>query len=134
MGRSWLRRLSVLIPALGLGAGAASAGGELRLEVMLAPDYAPKLVATSPDAATIASAVRRLRWNEIAFVVLSTGDAAGIELSGSLRPEDGLSARYWEAGREYVSARPPANVREGIALLQSYAAGGDAWRSKIEWE
>ncbi len=104
----------------------------LRLELLLPPDYARQLIALEPDAEGIRSTVQGQPWDDITFVVLRRDEEAGVELSGSLSPADGLSVRYWEDGKEFVSERAPS-LEEGIRLLQLYARRDERWRSVVRW-
>ena len=72
----------------------------LQLELNAPPDYAPQLIALDPDAAVIENTIKAQPRDDITFVVLRRDPESGIELSGSLSPSDGLSARYWQDGRE----------------------------------
>jgi hypothetical protein len=94
----------------------------------------PREISKNPDAALIDKSVRGLAWSEITFVVLKVDDNNWIEGSGSLNPEDGLSARYMKDGKEHVSARAPVSLDEIIALLQSYRSGDGRWQKLIEWD
>lgn len=106
----------------------------LVLEVHEPPNHAPRIVATNPDATAIKRAIEGLKWDDITFVVLKYDDDNWIEGSGSLRPDDGLSARYVEGGNEYISARPPESLDEIVRLLESYRSGDGRWRAMIEWQ
>src|SRR5262245_38512294 len=64
------------------------------LEVHAPPDNLPREISRSPDPGLIEKTVRSLPWSDITFVVLKIDDKNWIEGSGSLNPEDGLSASY----------------------------------------
>ncbi|HVE79651.1 MAG TPA: hypothetical protein VNA89_12340 [Gemmatimonadaceae bacterium] len=104
------------------------------LEVAEPPTHEERVVARGPDAATIEQIVEGLAWADITFVILKRDERNWIEGSGSLNPEDGLSARYMSDGDERVASRPPASLGEIIALLQSYRSGDERWREMMEWE
>lgn len=106
--------------------------GVLRLELHAPPDYTPQLIALEPDAAVIKDTIHAQPWDDITFVVLCRDAESGIELSGSLSPADGLSARYWENGREFVSVGAPS-LQQGIEFLQFYSRGDERWRSVVRW-
>ena len=86
-----------------------------------------------PDATTIDSVVRAVHWSGFATVMMRKAEQEFLEISGSLRAEDGLSATYMEGETEKVSRTAPS-LDEAISLLQSYAAGDSRYKSLIEWE
>jgi hypothetical protein len=91
-------------------------------------------MATDPDAATIERVVRGLSWSAMTFVVLHRENGDLCEVSGSLDPADGLSARSVEDGEERISREAPESEDLLVRLLQSYAAGDDRWRTMIAWD
>jgi hypothetical protein len=97
------------------------------------PDHRDSLVVANPDSSVIERTVRNLPWSDITFVVLKTDENNWIEGSGSLKPEDGLSARYMVHGEEHVAARAPSSLDELLALLQSYRRGDGRWLQLIDW-
>jgi hypothetical protein len=104
------------------------------LEVHEPPEYVPLVVATDPDRMTIETVVRSLAWADITFVILKIDDNNWIEGSGSLSPQDGLSARYMEDGQEFVSSRPPDSLQEIIDLLDSFRLQDGRGKNLIGWE
>ena len=112
----------------------AARGTALTLLVMEPTEREERVVAVDPDSATIKKTVESLKWSPITFVTLKRDAKNWMEASGSLSPEDGLSARYSENGVEHVSARAPKSLSEIVDLLQSYRSGDDRWRSSIEWQ
>ncbi len=66
-------------------------------------------------------------------MILKIDDNTYLEGSGSLRPDDGLSARFFENGKEYVSSGPPESLKQIVLLLQSYRSGDGRWRTMLEW-
>ena len=122
----------MLTPATPAGVGPVPKG-VLVLEVTESSDRAPHRVATDPDATTIERTLRGLDWSRMSAVSLRRDDD-WLEVSGSTDPADGLSAMYAEAGTEYVTTDPPDNLDLLLRLLQSYAAGDDAWRTMVGWE
>ena len=97
------------------------------------PGHEARVVATNPDAAEIATTIKTMPWSDLTFVVLRTDENNWIEGSGSLKPEDGLSARYMVNGEEHVAAQAPSSLDELVALLQSYSKGDGRWQQLIEW-
>jgi hypothetical protein len=104
------------------------------LEIYEPPDHAPRQVAENPDSAKIENTVKGLPWSDITFIVLKIDENNWIEGSGSLNPEDGLSARYSENGKEYVAENPPKSLEVIVSLLQSYASGDGKWKKMIIWK
>lgn len=104
------------------------------LEVHEPPDYRPREVSKSPDLALIEKTVKGLAWSDITFVILKVDDNNWIEGSGSLKPTDGLSARYLKDGKEHVSARAPKSLDEIISILQSFHSGDGRWQKMIDWD
>jgi hypothetical protein len=102
------------------------------LEVHAAPHYQMRRM-LHPNEALISSTVEEQPWDDITFILLKVDDWNWFEVSGSLRPEDGLSARYCEHGEELVAARPPASLDECVQLLLSYWRSDNQWRSAIGW-
>ena len=98
------------------------------------PEHIERVLARSPDAATIRDAVNGLTWSDLTFVTVKRDNNNWLEGSGSLNPEDGLSARYMANGEEHVAARAPNSLNEIVALLQSFAASDGRWRQLIEWD
>jgi hypothetical protein len=74
-----------------------------------------------------------LDWSRFTFVVLRTDADRSLEISGSLRPEDGLSGSVVEGDVERVTSKAPT-MDDSIRLLQSYAAGDSRWKTLVEWE
>jgi len=114
----------------------AAPGERPAMSLLLAspPECRETVVSGTPTPELISSTVQSQPWKELTFVILQVDERNWIEVSGSLAPGVGLSARYMQKGKEYVSARPPASLREGEALLLSYLAGDDRWRTMIAWE
>lgn len=108
-------------------------GKTMKLEVLEPNERSERVASQHPDGDTIKKTVQGLKWSDITFVVLKIDEKNWIELSGSLKPEDGLSARYMENGVEHVSARAPS-LAEGVSLLQSYQSGDGNWRYNLSWE
>jgi hypothetical protein len=106
---------------------------DLTLEILEPNEREERVVAKNPDSAVIKNTVESLKWSGITFVILKRDSKNWIEGSGSLRPEDGLSARYSEDGVEHVSARAPVSLAEIVDLLQSYRSGDGRWRTMMEW-
>ena len=104
------------------------------LEVHEPPGYVPRPVATDPDRALIEKTVKDLPWADITFVVLKHDENNWIEGSGSLAPEDGLSARYMLDSQEFVASQAPESLDEVIALLESYCLQDGHWKRMIAWE
>jgi hypothetical protein len=72
-------------------------------------------------------------WSRFATVMMWKAEQEFLEISGSLRVEDGLSATYMEGDTEMVSSTAPS-LDEAIRLLQSYAAGDSLYRTLVDWE
>lgn len=89
------------------------------------------LVATDPSADDITATVNNQSWDAITFVTVHNDNDDLLECSGSY--EDGFSARYVESSKEFFSVNPPNSTEAMIALLQSFHAADDSWRSLIEW-
>ncbi len=126
-------RLAVL--AVAVACGRPEPSGPVAatvLEVHEPPEYRPRLVARDPDAALIAEPVHALPWQEVTFVVLVREDGSFLEGSGSLRPEDGFSAKFGDGDREHVSSRPPESLEDVVRLLQSFRAGDGSWREAFD--
>ena len=104
------------------------------LQVCEPPSCTPRDLAINPDLSTIAAAIRALSWDDITFVVLRLDENTWIEGSGSLRPEDGLSARFMEDGVEHVSRSAPEGLNVIEQLLTSFLLRDDRWRTLIEWD
>lgn len=124
--------VEMLTPATPAGVGPVPKGA-LVLEVTESSGSAPHRVAVDPDATTIEKTLRRLDWSRMSSVSLRRDDD-WLEVSGSTDPDDGLSAMYAEAGKEYVTTDAPDNLDLLLRLLQSYAADDDAWRTMVRWE
>jgi len=103
------------------------------LEIHEPPEYEPREISKNADAAMIRKTVRDLSWSDVTFVVLKIDDKNFIEGSGSLKPEDGLSARYMKDGKEHVSKGAPKSLDEIVLLLLSYQAGNNTWLEMIDW-
>ena len=97
------------------------------------PDFNLRVHSVEPDATKIDSVVRAVDWSGFATVMMWKAEQEFLEISGSLRAEDGLSAIYMEGETEKVSSTAPS-LAEAISLLQSYAAGDSLYKSLIEWE
>jgi hypothetical protein len=106
---------------------------DLTLQVLEPNEREERVVAKNPDSVVIKNTVESLKWSGITFVILKRDSKNWIEGSGSLRPEDGLSARYSEDAVEHVSARAPVSLGEIVDLLQSYRSGDGRWRTMMEW-
>ena len=135
-------RLAILVVLVSLNScsGPTSESDTLRtppnmiLELYAPPDNDVQVISTTPDEALLTSTVKSQEWADITFVVLKRDDANWFEVSGSLNPEDGLSARYSENGEEHVSARAPESLDEGLSLLLSYFRDDRRWRQAIAWD
>lgn len=98
------------------------------------PDNEPITISTAPNEQIVISSVKAQPWDDITFIILKIDEKNWLEVSGSLKPEVGLSARYTEAGVEHVSKRAPEDLNECIKLLSSYLRGDDKWRKDIPWD
>ena len=127
---NWQRPASDAVPGNEPSVQPAS----LILEVHAPPNYHPREISRNPNLAMVEQTVRDLSWSDITFVVLKADDNNWIEASGSLNPQDGLSARYMADGKEHVSAQAPKSLDEIITLLQSYCARDGRWQELIEWD
>ncbi len=103
------------------------------LELYSPPTNDRQVVTDSASDSAIELTIRNQPWDDITFVVLRIDDDNWFEVSGSLNPDDGLSASYSESGTEHVSASPPESLDHCIALMRSYLKGDDKWRSEIKW-
>lgn len=106
--------------------------GRMSLLVGQEPDFDLRVHSVEPDAAKVATVVRSVNWSGFATVMMWKGEQEFLEISGSLRAEDGLSATYMEGETEKVSRTAPT-LDEAISLLQSYASGDSRYKSLIEW-
>lgn len=97
------------------------------------PNFNLRVHSVEPDPATVDSVVRAVHWSGFATVMMWKAEQEFLEISGSLRAEDGLSATYMEGETEKVSRTAPS-LDEAISLLQSYAAGDSRYKSLIDWE
>lgn len=97
------------------------------------PNFNLTVKATDPSAEEIASIVRSVDWTRFATVMVRKAEQRFMEVSGSLRAEDGLAASYMDGEDEFVSSSAPS-LEEAIGLLQSYAAGDSSYKSLINWE
>ncbi|MBW3565805.1 MAG: hypothetical protein KY459_13900 [Acidobacteria bacterium] len=103
------------------------------LELYPPPANERVVLAENATREDVVSAIFDRDWNEITFVVLKADDDDWFEISGSIQPFDGLSARVMESGEEKVSARAPRSLEEAAALMTSYLEGDNHWRVKIPW-
>ena len=97
------------------------------------PNFDLRVHSVDPDGAKVASVVRSVDWSRFATVMMWKGEQDFLEISGSLRAEDGLSATYMEGETEKVSSSAPS-LDEAISLLQSYAAGDARYKTLVAWE
>lgn len=97
------------------------------------PDFNLRVHAVEPDATQVAAVVRSVDWSRFATVMMWKAEQEFLEISGSLRAEDGLSATYMEGDTEKVSSKAPS-LEEAIRLLQSYAAGDASYKTLVDWE
>jgi hypothetical protein len=97
------------------------------------PDFNLRVHTVEPDATKIDSVVRAVNWSGFATVMMWKAEQEFLEISGSLRAEDGLSATYMEGETEKVSSTAPS-LDEAISLLQSYAARDSRYKTLIKWE
>lgn len=97
------------------------------------PDFDLRVHTVDPDAAQVASVMRSVDWSRFATVMMWKAEQEFLEISGSLRAEDGLSATYMEGDTEKLSRTAPS-LDEAISLLQSYAAGDSRYKTLVEWE
>jgi hypothetical protein len=67
------------------------------------------------------------------WVTLRRDTGNWLEISGSLQPDDGLSARCRVNGVERISEQPP-DLTTAAALLQAYARDDPGWQALIRWE
>ncbi len=103
------------------------------LELSPPPTNDPIILSDSPTRELVASTIQGQPWSEITFIVLRRDEANWFEISGSLDPNDGLSARYSENGQEMVSATAPGTLEEASGLMLSYFDADDRWRQAIGW-
>lgn len=104
------------------------------LQVYPPPYHKPITVTATPDADIVEKTVREQPWKSITFVALRQDDNNWIEVSGSLDPSDGLSARVSEDGVESISSEAPETLDLCISLMLSYLRGDNGWRTAITWE
>ena len=97
------------------------------------PNFDLRVQSVDPDAAKVASVVRSVDWSRFATVMMWKAEQEFLEISGSLRAEDGLSATYMEGETEKVTTAAPS-LDEAIRLLQSYAAGDSRYKTLVDWE
>ena len=97
------------------------------------PNFNLRVHCVEPDAAKIDAVVRAVDWSGFATVMMWKAEQEFLEISGSLRAEDGLAATYMEGETEKVSSSAPS-LEDAISLLQSYAAGDSRYRTLIAWE
>lgn len=107
---------------------------QLILELHSPTEYEAIIISETPHTINIDSAVKAQPWKDITFIVLKADEQNLIELSGSLNPADGLSARFFEDGNEYISKRAPKSLDEGVELLISYLQNDGKWKKMISWE
>ena len=97
------------------------------------PNFNLRVHSVAPDPAKIASVVRAVDWSRFATVMMWKAEQEFLEISGSLRAEDGLSATYMEGDTEKVSSTAPS-IDVAIRLLQSYAADDSRYKTLVDWE
>jgi hypothetical protein len=97
------------------------------------PNFNLHVHSVEPDSAKIDAVVRAVDWSGFATVMMWKAEQEFLEISGSLRAVDGLSATFMEGEMERVSSTAPS-LAQAISLLQSYAAGDFRYKSLIEWE
>ena len=104
-----------------------------RLLLVKMPDGQVEEIAQEASPEQISTLVKSEAWRTITFVVIQIDENNWLECSGSLRPEDGLSARYCVEGEEYVACRAPDSLDMCINLLVSYNQKDNRWLNMIEW-
>jgi hypothetical protein len=114
-------------------ARSAGVSGRLQLLIGQEPNLEPRVQAVDPDAKQIEDVVSALDWSRFTIVVIRRDETHSLEISGSLKPEDGLSGRADEDGVELITVRPPT-ISEAVRLLQSYASSDSSWKALVEWE
>ena len=97
------------------------------------PNFDLRVHSVDPDATQVAAVVRSVDWSRFATVMMWKAEQEFLEISGSLRAEDGLSATFMEGETEKVSSSAPS-LDEAISLLQSYAAGDSRYKTLVVWE
>ena len=103
------------------------------LELHSLPDHDPKVVSVSPDERNIEATIRNQSWDEITFVVLKIDEKNWFEISGSPKPEEGLSASCCEGGQQQVSDGSPGSLDACVSLMLSFFRGDNRWRNEISW-
>jgi hypothetical protein len=106
---------------------------EMSLLVGEEPNFNLRVAATDPDAAEIATIMRGVDWSRFATVMVRKAEQRFMEVSGSLRAEDGLAASYMDGDDEFVSSTAPT-LDEAIRLVQAYADDDLAYKTLIKWE
>lgn len=104
------------------------------LELYSPPAAERQVVSEAADAVSVEATIRGQPWDDITFVVLKVDERNWFEVSGSLKPEDGLSARYFEDGVEHVSDGAPESLDVCVSLMLSYLRADDRWREDIGWD
>ncbi len=97
------------------------------------PNFNLRVHTVAPDPVQVAAVVRSVDWSRFATVMMWKAEQEFLEISGSLRAEDGLSATFMEGDVEKLSRVAPS-LEEAIRLLQAYAAGDAQYKSVIEWQ
>ena len=105
-----------------------------RLLAFPPPDHRETVLAERPDAEAVRSAVIDHSWEEISFITVKRSEGDWMEVSGSIRPEDGFSARYSLSGEEHISVDPPESVEDLADLLVSFLENDGRWKSRILWD
>jgi hypothetical protein len=105
----------------------------LTLEIRETPNAERRVLLTNVTPDRIAVAVGALRWSSMTWVTLRRDTGNWLEISGSLQPDDGLSARCRVNGVERISEQPP-DLTTAAALLQAYARDDPGWQALIRWE
>jgi len=70
---------------------------------------------------------------EITYLIARIDENHLLEGSGSLKPEDGLSAACRIGDVDFVSMNAPESLDEIVDLIYSFAHGDGKWRYMIEW-
>ncbi|TWT32789.1 hypothetical protein [Blastopirellula retiformator] len=108
-------------------------GAAVTLVLLEGPDYEPRVLDVNPTPEEIDAHVHQQPWDQLTFFVAQLNDNHWLEGSGSLKPEDGLSARCKIGGKEYVTSQAPQSLDEIVALLASFAQKDGRWRTMVEW-
>ncbi|MDW3196917.1 MAG: hypothetical protein R8G66_31360 [Cytophagales bacterium] len=85
------------------------------------------LVSDSVSLEQVRSKMVDLDWNSFHQVVLEQENGDWIEVGGNLL-DDGLSAMYQEAGRQYEIRQTPKSVDQLTEILLSYLRGDNKFR------